>query len=100
MPPLQSRSSRGRTTARTRKMILPSLNELIRPPRTVVLTSAAVGVATLALARRAGPTPLPWVTAGLAAAHAMDAEHFVRVLVQVVVIVAAAAQQQQQQQQQ
>lgn len=70
----------------TRRSMRSALTELIRPPRTAVLSSAAVGVATLALSRRAGPTRVPWVvpwvTAGLAAAHVLDAEHFVRVLVQ------------------
>jgi acyl-CoA thioesterase FadM len=56
---------------------------MITPPRTAVLASTATGLATLALSRRAAASPLlPVLAAGLAAAHAVDAEHWVRLFVQ------------------
>ena len=54
---------------------------VVQPPLTPLLSAAAAGLATLAITRPA-PRLAPWVACGLAAAHALDFEHFFRMLLQ------------------
>ena len=54
---------------------------IVQPPRMPVLSAAAAGLAAFAIMRPA-PRLAPWLACGLAAAHALDFEHFFRMLLQ------------------